>query len=90
MTPAELDNALDALQAAAGADSDRSPGLITVQTHDWINSLSAIGAGCARLDDGLRHRNIVIHIGAQQETRVLTRAQAQDRGAPYRDLTPCG
>lgn len=88
MTPAELDDALDAMLAAAGGDTDRLPGLITVQTNDWINSTSAIGAKCARLDDGLRHRDIVIHIGAQQQTKVLTRADAGERGAPYRELTP--
>ena len=87
MTPAELDDTLDAMQTAAG-DADRLPGLITVQTNDWINSLSAVGAKCARLDDGLRHRDVVVHIGAQQETKVLTRAEARERGAPYRDLTP--
>lgn len=89
MTPAELDDALDAMQAAAG-DPDDLAELITVQTSDGINSTSAIGAKCTRLDDGLRHRNIVIHIGAQQETRVLTRAGAGERGAPYRDLAHQG
>ncbi|MBD3836782.1 hypothetical protein [Brevundimonas sp.] len=87
MTPAELDDALDAMQTAVG-DADRLPGLITVQTNDWINSLSAVGAKCARLDDGLRYRDVVVHIGAQKVTRVLTRAEASDRGGPYRDLTP--
>ena len=90
MTPTELDDALDALQQAAGGDANRLPGLIGVQTDDWIARTSAVGAKCARLDDGLRHRDIQIHIGAQQKTTVLTRAEAGDRGAPYRDLTPRG
>ena len=88
MTPTELDDTLDAMQQAAGGDADRMPGLITVQTDDWIDRLSAVGAKCARLDDGLRYRDIVIHIGSKQETKVLTRAEAGERGAPYRDLTP--
>ena len=88
MTPTELDDALDAMQQAAGGDANRLPGLITVQTDDWIDRLSAVGAKCARLDDGLRYRDIVIHIGAQQETKVLTRAEAGERGEAYRDLTP--
>lgn len=87
MTPTELDDALDALQQAAGGDANRLPGLIGVQTDART---SAVGAKCARLDDGLRHRDIQIHIGAQQKTTVLTRAEAGDRGAPYRDLTPRG
>lgn len=86
MTPAELDDALDAMAAAAVGDPDKMPGLITVQTDDWIRSLAAIGAKCARLDDGLRYRDVVIHAGAQQATGVLTRAEAAGRGAPYRDL----
>lgn len=86
MTPTELDDALDAVMQAAGGNADQMPGLITVQADDWIERTSAIGAKCARLDDGLRHRDIVIHIGAQQDTKVLTRAAAGERGAPYRDL----
>lgn len=86
MTPAELNADLDAMQAAASSDADK-PGLITIATEDWIANLDAIKATCARLDDGLRHRNIQVHIGSQQVTRVLTRAEAGERGAPYRDLT---
>lgn len=86
MTPNELDHALDAMQAAR--NPDQMPGLITVQTDDWIDSLSAVKATCARLDDGLRYRDVVVHIGAKQQTKVLTRAEAGGRGAPYRDLAP--
>jgi len=53
-----------------------------------VNVLSAVRATCAALNDGLRHRNMVIHVGSQQETKVLTRAEAGERGAPYRDLEP--
>lgn len=86
MTPAELDDALDAMQATAAGNPDQMPGLITVQTDDWIRSLSAIGAKCARLDDGLRYRDVVIHIGAHQRSKVLTRAEAGGLGSPYRDV----
>jgi hypothetical protein len=88
MTPQDLDDALDAMAAAAGDNPDQMPGLITVQTAEWIASLSAIHATCARLDDGLRHRDIQVHIGSSQPTDILTRAEAGERGAPYRDLTP--
>jgi hypothetical protein len=88
MTPPELDDALDAMLVAASGSPDRMPGLITVQTDAWIDRLSSIGAKCARLDDGLRYRDVVIHIGAQQQTKVLARALAGERGAPYRDLPP--
>ncbi|MGU3455651.1 hypothetical protein ACLBV5_04995 [Brevundimonas sp. M1A4_2e] len=53
-----------------------------------MNVLSAVRATCAALNDGLRHRNMVIQVGSQQETKVLTRAEAGERGAPYRDLEP--
>lgn len=88
MTPNELDTALDAMLLSAGENAAQMPGLITVQTDDWIDRLSAVGAKCARLDDGLRYRDVVIHIGAQQETKVLTRAEAGELGAPYRVPTP--
>lgn len=86
MTPADLNAALDAMQAAATSDANK-PGLITIHTDDWITTLYAVKATCARLDDGLRHRNIQIHIGAHQTTKVVTRGEADGRGAPYRDLT---
>lgn len=90
MSPSELDDALDAMHAASAGEPAKAPGLITVHTDDWIESLSGIRAACARLDDGLRYREVVVHIGAEQETRVLARGEANDRGAPYRDLKPRG
>lgn len=88
MTPNELDDVLDAMAAAAGENPDLGPGLITVESSHWVNVLSAIGAKCARQDDGLRHRDIQVHVGSAQETKVLTRTEAGERGASYRDLTP--
>lgn len=41
---------------------------------------------CRTLDDGVRYRNIKVAISSTLETRVLTRAEASDRGEPYRDL----
>ena len=88
MTLDQLNDALDAMAKAAGDDPELLPGLITVESGHWVNVLAAVRATCAALNDGLRHRNIVIHIGSQQETKVLTRAEAGERGAPYRDLAP--
>ena len=87
MTPDELNDRLDAMQAAATQDQDK-PGLITVQTDDWIRVVSAVRATCKALSDGLRHRDIAIHIATNNETAVLTRAEAGVRGEPYRELTP--
>ena len=36
MTPTELDDALDAMQLAAGSNSDLMPGLITVESNHWV------------------------------------------------------
>lgn len=88
MTPAELDDTLEAMHAAAGDDPSLLPGLVTVESRHWVDVLSAIGATCSRLDDGLRYRNIKIRVGSHQTIRVLTRADAADAGEPYRDLTP--
>ncbi len=87
MTPTELDDALDAMQRAAGGHPDLMPGLITVESNHWVQVLSDVRPTCARLDDGLRHRDIQIHVGSAQATKLLTRAEAGERGAPYRDLT---
>ena len=88
MTPTDLDDALDAREAAASADANARPGLITIQTDDWVGPLDTVRAICKSLADGMRHRNIVIHVGSQQTTAVLTRAEAGRRGAPYLDLGP--
>lgn len=74
--------------AVAGDNPDLLPGLITVESGHWVSVLSAVRATCTALHDGLRHRDIMIHIGSQQETKVLTRAETGERGAPYRDLAP--
>ena len=90
MTPTELDDALDAMQLAAGDNPDLMPGLITVESNHWVQALSDVRPTCARLDDGLRHRDIQIHVGSAQVTKLLTRADAGERGAPYRELMPRG
>lgn len=86
MTPTELDDAIDAMEAAAAGNPDLMPGLITVESNHWVQVLSGVRPTCTRLDDGLRHRDIQIHVGSAQETKLLTRAEAGDRGGPYRDL----
>lgn len=88
MTPTELDDALDAMDAAASGDPDRRPGLITIHTDDWLGPFDLVRPVCRSLADGLRHREIAIHVGSGQTTALLTRAEAGDRGAPHRDLTP--
>lgn len=86
MTPDQLNDALDAMIAAADDNPDLLPGLITVESGHWVNVLSAICATCTALHDGLRHRDIMIHVGSEQETKVLTRSEAGERGAPYREI----
>ncbi|WP_415289102.1 hypothetical protein RSD66_04120 [Brevundimonas sp. S1H14] len=88
MRPDQLNHTLDAMAEAAGGNPNLMPGLITVESGHWVNVLSAVRATCTALHDGLRHRDIVIHVGSQQETKVLMRAEAGERGAPYRDLAP--
>lgn len=87
MTPDELNDTLDSMQAAAGEDSLK-PGLITVQTDDWIDRLSAMQSGRPQtIADGIRIRNIKVAVGATSVIKILTRSEAGDRGEPYRDLT---
>jgi hypothetical protein len=90
MTPDELNTTFDAMTAAAGDDLDQLPGLITVETDHWVQVLSSVRATCTALHDGLRHRDIVIHVGSKLDTKVLTRAEAGERGEPYRDPPPGG
>lgn len=86
MTREELDDALDTMAAKAGGDPDQMPGLITYQTDDWVHMPRV--ASVKSLDDQMRYRDVVIHVGAEQKTALLTRAEAGEQGEPYRDLTP--
>jgi len=88
MTPDQINDAIDAMAAAAGGDPDKLPGLITVRTDDWVGSLRDFRATCKALSDGMRHRDIVIHVASNLRTAVLTRAEAGERGQPFRDLPP--
>ncbi|GAA0775974.1 hypothetical protein GCM10009434_24700 [Brevundimonas olei] len=82
--------ALDAMQQAAGSDPDLRPGLIAVKSAAWCDSLYAIERITRTLDEGVRHRGIKVVVSSLFETRVLTRAEAGDRGAPYQELTSGG
>lgn len=88
MTPDDLNDRLDAMIAAAGDDPNKLPGLITVQTDDWIKSVSGVKATCKALNDGLRHRDVVVQISSDNRTEVLARSEASGRGQPYRDPMP--
>lgn len=79
-------------RSATEADAqDARPGLITVQSDLWCAALSdALRATCSTLHDGLRYRDIQIHVGAAQTSALLSCADAGGRGEPYRDLTPVG
>ena len=86
MTPDQLTAALDAMQQAAGDEAQLMPGLIAVNSAEWCDSLYAVERITKTLDDGIRHRGIKIVVSSLFETKVLTRAEAGDRGAPYREL----
>lgn len=88
MTPDKLAEALDAVAAAAGPKPDLMPGLITVKDIEWVPTFYVLKEECRTLDDGVRHRNIKVAISSTLETQVLTRADAGERGEPYRDLAP--
>ena len=83
MTRDDLDQTLDRMAATA---PELQPGLVTVQTDDWLGSLSGVKVKCASLQDGMRYREVQVQVSSQFETRVLSRAEAGGRGEPYREL----
>ena len=85
MTRDDLDQTLDRMAAEATAPEGQ-PGLVTVQTDDWLGSLSGVKVKCVSLQDGMRYREIQLQVSSQFETRVLSRAEAGGRGEPYREL----
>lgn len=88
MTPDELTTAIDAMAAAAGGDANLLPGLIEANSTDWCERLYQIERTAKTLDEGIRHRGVKVAVSSLFETKVLTRAEAGERGAPYRDLAP--
>ncbi len=89
MTPDDLNAALEAMDAAAGDDAGRKPGLIEIATVDWIEPLAALQTAKPKtLVDGVRIRDVKVAVGASDATRLLTRAEAGARGEPFRDLSP--
>lgn len=87
MTPDELTAAVDAMAAAAGDNPDLLPGLIEANSTDWCETLHQIERTAKTLDEGIRHRGVKVAVSSLFKTKVLTRAEAGDRGSPYRDLT---
>lgn len=83
-----LNRILDDMQAAAVSDPGLMPGLITAQTNDWIADLYAGAVKPKTLVDGIRFREIKVAVATTFETGVLTRAEAGERGEPYRDIAP--
>lgn len=75
MTPDQLNDALDAMTAAAGDNINLLPGLIEVNSEEWCETLYAIEKTTRSLDEGIRHREIKVVISSAYETRVLTRAE---------------
>jgi hypothetical protein len=88
MTPDDLTAALDAMQQAAGDNTDMLPGLIEVNSTEWCEALYVIERTAKTLDEGIRHRGVKVAVSSLFTTRVLTRAEAGERGAPYRDMEP--
>lgn len=90
MTPNELITAIDAMAAAAGGDANLLPGLIEANSTDWCETFYQIERTAKTLDEGIRHRGIKVAVSSLLETKVLTRAEAGERGAPYWSLLPKG
>lgn len=80
MTPDQLTTALDVMAAVAGDDQNLLPGLIEVNSAEWCETLYQIECTANSLDEGVRHRGIKVAISSTFQTRVLTRAEAGERG----------
>ncbi|MGR6534103.1 hypothetical protein [Brevundimonas sp. RM1] len=78
------------MAAAAGDDPNSLPGLIEINSAEWCETLYQIEHTAKSLDEGVRHRGIKVAISSAFDTRVLTRAEAGERGEPYRDILPGG
>lgn len=88
MTLDELNDRLDAMEQGAGGDAQQMPGLITINSDLWVKDLADMRAPCKALHDGMRYREVVVQVSSDAKAAVLTRAQAGDWGAPYREMMP--
>ena len=75
------------MQAAAGDNADKPPGLIQVQFDHWIDHLAHVQTTRPKtIVDGTRIRDIKVAVGAMASTKILAPSKAAERGGPYRDL----
>ena len=81
--PDQLNGAFNAMATATGSDPDRMPGLVTVSTKDWVNSLADLRTPRAALHDGFGYRDGVVHVASHPMTTVLTRSETGERGRPF-------
>lgn len=88
MTLDQLNDSLDGMEQAAGGDASLMAGLITINAELWVRELAEMRAPCKALHDGMRYRDVVVHISSQAQTAVLSRTQAGQRGEPYREMSP--
>lgn len=87
MTLDELNDKLDAMAEAAASDPQQAPGLIRINSDLRVKDLTDVRAPCSAIDEGMRHRDVVLQVSSGAKTEVLTRLEAGDRGRPYRDMT---
>jgi hypothetical protein len=89
MTLEDIDQLLDinAKEAAEKADENLLPGLITLSADAYCR-VSGPGTGmvCTKILDGIRYRGVRVSVARAFEDKVLNRAEAGERGAPYIDL----
>jgi len=91
MTLDDIDKIFDIMAKEAAEKSDESllPGAITLIPDVWGRiARPATGMVCSNILLGVRYRGVRTLVSSEYEDKVLNRAEAGERGAPYFDLEP--
>lgn len=84
----EIDHLLDinAAGAAEKGDDGLLPGLIVLSVDTYARvSGPGVPMNCINILHGIRYRGVRVSVARDFEDKVLNRAEAGERGAPYID-----
>lgn len=87
MTPAEIDQLLDAMAAEARtADESQLPGAIFLHPDTYIGM--RLKTECLSLITGIRYRGVRVLVSREFENQVVARGDLQRDVGEFMDLTP--
>ena len=88
MTPAEIDQIIDAMaaEAAKTGDEGQLPGAIFMHSNDYVGS--TLKAETTSLIRGMRYRGVRVLVSREWESQVTARTDLKREVGAFEPLTP--